>query len=154
MTLAVAVCAVVHDNKILLLKRTRGDYVGLLALPGGKVENNEHVSFAGLRELKEETEIEAEFVKHLDIVSEILIDGKERKHLLLNICLLKPLSTKPAETKEALLWHDLGKLKDIEGEIIPSDLKIIERIIITREKSYFECIMEKSGNKHKLLKFE
>ena len=36
--LAVAISALIKDNKILLIKRLRGDYVGLLGLPGGKIE--------------------------------------------------------------------------------------------------------------------
>ena len=36
--LAVVITALVKDNKILLIKRMKGDYVGLLGLPGGKIE--------------------------------------------------------------------------------------------------------------------
>jgi len=34
--LAVAISALIKDNQILLIKRLKGDYVGLLGLPGGK----------------------------------------------------------------------------------------------------------------------
>ena len=36
--LAVAISALIKDNQILLIKRLKGDYVGLLGLPGGKIE--------------------------------------------------------------------------------------------------------------------
>lgn len=153
MTLAVAVCAVLHENKILLLNRSRGDYVGLLALPGGKIEEDEHVSSASIREVKEETGIDAEFVEHLGVVSEILREGQEKKHLLLNICLLRPISTILTEINGSPDWYSLDNIMKVSRRLIPSDLRIIEEMV-KGKKYYVECIMEKYGNKHELIKFE
>lgn len=47
----------VHENKVLLLKRNKSlkRYPGLYCTPGGKLEENESIEDAVLRELKEET---------------------------------------------------------------------------------------------------
>ncbi|MGC9310495.1 MAG: NUDIX hydrolase [Candidatus Aenigmatarchaeota archaeon] len=55
--LAVAIAALINENKILLIKRLKGDYAGFLGLPGGKVEKDEHVSEAAKREILEEAGI-------------------------------------------------------------------------------------------------
>ncbi len=52
---------VVFKNTILLLKKYNGDWV----LPKGKVEKNETLSTAALREVKEETGVEAEILFYI-----------------------------------------------------------------------------------------
>ena len=42
------------ENKILLIKKARGPYIGLFDLPGGSVEHGENIEDALKRELKEE----------------------------------------------------------------------------------------------------
>ena len=72
--LAVAIAALVHEGRILLIRRARGDYPGLWGLPGGKVERGEHLSEAAVREIREECGVEAAFVRHLGCVSEHLVE--------------------------------------------------------------------------------
>jgi mutator protein MutT len=45
----------VENGRILLIKKSRGPYVGKLDLPGGKLEHGEDLEAALKRELKEET---------------------------------------------------------------------------------------------------
>ena len=52
--------AVFKDAAVLLVKRGRGPHGGVWSLPGGKIEGKETPQAAALRELKEETGIEAE----------------------------------------------------------------------------------------------
>ena len=52
--------AVFKDGAVLLVKRGRGPHGGVWSLPGGKIEGKETPQAAALRELKEETGIEAE----------------------------------------------------------------------------------------------
>ena len=92
--LAVVISVLIKDNQILLIKRLRGDYVGLLGLPGGKIEKNEHLSEAAIREILEESGIESDFKNHLGFVSEHLIEnGNILQHFLLHICKLEPKTT-------------------------------------------------------------
>lgn len=45
-------CVIIRDNKLLLLKKFKNKYY---ELPGGKVDLNESVEHAAIREFKEET---------------------------------------------------------------------------------------------------
>lgn len=154
--LAVAICALVRDGKILLIKRIKGDYSGLWGLPGGKVEKEEHLSEAAVREIREESGIDSAFVSFLGLVSEHLIeDGKIKSHFLLHVCELEPKTTEIRNRQEGeLKWFDLGNLP--KGDVIPSDLLMIEKMVKKREENRcYNCVIEKTGNcGHILKKFE
>lgn len=153
--LSVAISALIKDKKILLIKRTRGDYIGLWGLPGGKIEKNEHVSEAAIREIKEESGIESNFKKHLGIVSEHLMEeGTVIKHFLLHICELTPKTINISNNEEGQLkWFELEGLEKIKNRLIPSDYLMIKKMILNCEGGYFNCIVEKSGEDHILKKF-
>lgn len=154
--LAVVISALIKDNQILLIKRVRGDYIGFLGLPGGKIEKNEHLSEAAIREILEESGIESDFKNYLGIVSEHLIENRNvLQHFLLHICELEPKTTDILNDSEGkLAWFDLENLQNIKEKIIPSDFLIIEKIVKNREKGYYNCILEKNGDNHFLKKFE
>lgn len=154
--LPVAISAVIHQNKILLIKRIRGDYAGYWALPGGKIEKYEHLSQAATREIFEESGIDAQFNSHLALVSEHLVEnGNVLTHLLLHICELTPKSTNITNTSEGLLnWFSLDKIEENKNIIIPSDVLMIEKIIKNKESNYYDCILEKIGDNYFLKKFE
>jgi len=154
--LAIVIAALIKDNKILLLKRIKGDYIGLLGLPGGKIEKHEHVSEAAVREILEESGIESEFRNHLGFVSEHLIENKNiLQHFLLHICELEPKNMDIKNNIEGQLeWFNLNELENMKEKIIPSDYLIINNIIMNKEKIYYNCIIEKFGNIYKINKFE
>ncbi|MBS3162777.1 NUDIX hydrolase [Candidatus Woesearchaeota archaeon] len=151
--LSVAISALIQNSKILLIKRIKGDYMGFLGLPGGKVELNEHISEAAIREIFEESKITSTFDEHLGIVSELLVENnKVQKHFILHICKLTPTSTEILEDKEGQLkWYDLNELEKLN--IIPSDYEIIKNLVLKKEKNYFNCISEKEGDNYILRKF-
>jgi 8-oxo-dGTP diphosphatase len=64
--LAASIC-VRRENEVLLIKRGNNPGKGKWALPGGKVKWGETTKAAALRELKEETGIEAELGEHLGL---------------------------------------------------------------------------------------
>ena len=152
----VAISAVINNGKILLIKRARGDYVGLWALPGGKIEGSEHLSEAAVREILEETGIRAEFRKPLGVVSEHLVEnGSIKKHLILHVCEVEPLDVSLNVGEEGgLRWFGLDRIERFRHEIIPSDFLMIEKLVKKREGGYYNCVLEKSGNSHTLRKFE
>ncbi|MEA2065285.1 MAG: NUDIX hydrolase [Patescibacteria group bacterium] len=154
--LAVAISALIKDDKILLIKRIRGDYIGLLGLPGGKVEKDEHLSEAAIREIFEESGIKSKFKNYLGFVSELLIEDKNiLKHLLLHICELEPKTTEILNDLEGELnWFDLNDIKNFKNQIIPSDFLMIENIVRNKKKMYYDCVLEKIGGKYFLKKFE
>lgn len=154
--LSIAISALIKDNKILLIKRIKGDYIGLWALPGGKIENNEHLSQAAVREIKEESGIKAKFKQHLGFVSEHLIENnKIIKHFLLHICELIPETTEIKNNREGnLKWFNLTELESIKHKLVPSDFLMIEKIIKNKESNYYDCILEKINDDYFLRKFE
>ncbi|EWG99895.1 NUDIX hydrolase [Halomonas sp. BC04] len=52
--------ALLHEGRVLMIRRRRAPNAGMLALPGGRVEPGEPLLAAAVRELQEETAIEAE----------------------------------------------------------------------------------------------
>ena len=154
--LPVVVTALLDQNRILLIKRARGDYAGLWGLPGGKVENDEHLSDAAIREVYEESGIRARFKSFLGLVSELLVEnGRVVQHFLLHVCELVPGSVDITSDAEGRLeWFAIDELKGMKEEIIPSDYIVIEKIIKGRESNYYNCVLEKLGGRYVLKKFE
>ena len=153
--LAVVIAALIYEEKILLIQRRRGDYVGLWGLPGGKIEKGEHLPRAALREIAEEAGIEAKFKGYLGCVSECLEeDGKVTQHFLLHLCELTPLTTVITSHGEGTLdWFCLEKIASMRDQIIPSDYLIIQRMVNGRENTYYNCVLQKSGGGYMLKAF-
>ena len=55
---------VIFGNTILLLKKFNGDWV----LPKGRVEKDESIREAALREVLEESNVRAEIIKYIDMI--------------------------------------------------------------------------------------
>lgn len=51
-------------------------------------------------------------------------------------------------------WFILSKLQELQEELIPGDHMMIQRMILKKEKNYYNCIIEKVGDAHFLRKFE
>ena len=153
--LAIAVSALIRDNKILLIKRVKGSYSGLMGMPGGKIEQNEHASDAAVREALEETGIGSEVKRFMGIVSEHEEEeGKVINHYLLFLFELDPKGTETTEGSEGKLeWVGLEEIGKAKDRIIPSDFAIIDRMI-GKESGYYNCVMEKEGGSYRLKKFE
>jgi len=153
--LSIAISCLVNENKILLIKRVKGDFINLWGLPGGKVEKDEFLSQAAIREILEETAIESEFKEHLAVVSEHIIENNTRKHFVLHVCELTPKTTDAKIQHEGeVQWFDLEKIHELKDKIIPSDFVMLEKIIKNREKTYFNSLIEKSDDNYKLISFE
>lgn len=153
--LSVVVAAVIHDGRILLIRRRRGDYVNLWGLPGGKVERDEHLAEAAVREIGEEAGIASRFKAYLGLVSEHLVEGdRVTAHFLLHVCELTPLTTHVAnDTEGALAWFPLDGIDEMREAIIPSDYLMLEKIIKGRSGGYYECVLKKVGEHYRCEKF-
>jgi len=156
LALPIVICVLVQNNKVLFIKRKKGDYIGLWGLPGGKIEKKEYLSEASEREILEEVGIMAKFEKFLGLVSEHLVEkGKILKHFLLYLCQLSPQSFQPScKGEEESRWFDLEEIEKKKREIIPSDFLMIEKIIKNKEGVYYNCIIEKINDNFVLKEFK
>ena len=57
---------IAKDNKVLMVKETKEEVKGLLNLPAGHLEKNETLIEGALREIKEETGMEAKITSFID----------------------------------------------------------------------------------------
>jgi 8-oxo-dGTP diphosphatase len=155
MLYSIVLAIVIRDNKILLLRRKKGNFINLLAIPGGKIEENEHIRDAAKREFLEETGIEYDFKEYLGCVSEILLENNEIKfHFILHLCELSPKTDLILNDIEGIPnWHDLDSLDEIKEEIVPSYYEMIKNFVFNRDKKYYDCVEEKIGEKYYIRKF-
>lgn len=133
------------ENKILLVKRERGDFTSLWAIPGGKVEECEHLDDAIIREMQEEIGISMNFVKLLGTATEIMHDKNSTS--LLYICLLNMkedavIANPEFETK----WFTIDEIKKANN-IVESDKMFIELFYFQHDKNYLklDCYRDDTG---------
>lgn len=141
----VVIGIVEKQGKILLVKRERGDFVGLWAIPGGKVEECEHIDDAAKREMLEEIGIDMKFKEMLGIATEIMHDKNSTS--LLYICHLtmdNEDEIKNAEFKYK--WFSKDEISDATN-IIESDKMFIQEFYIDRTKNYLklDCYRDSNG---------
>jgi 8-oxo-dGTP diphosphatase len=124
-----AVIAIVIENgRALLVRRANPPDAGLWGYPGGKIEYGETVSEAAIRELREETGVEAQaqdIITTLDILVRAE-DGTVTQHYILIAVLCRWLSGDPVAADDALEagWFSL---EDLRPEILPmsADVDVI-----------------------------
>lgn len=143
--LAIAVNLVIHDNKILLIKRVKEPYVGWWSFPGGKIKKHEHITDAALRELKEETGIDAEFEGFETAFSEhIKEQGEVIYHFLVHVCKVLPTSTEVLKGKEGeVQWMDIATIE--RDMVIPTDMLVLKRFLEKTQKQFYEWDVEKKN---------
>lgn len=129
-TLPVAVCIVEHEGKFPLIKFKRNYLAGRWGLPGGKLDDGEHVPDAAVRELREEVGIETEFWKLVAVVDEIALDREgQAVRCILFVCRMRPTKTVSLEKRSLpegdIEWFTLEQVKAMESEFVRSDFKIL-----------------------------
>ncbi|MCE8038157.1 NUDIX hydrolase [Halomonas sp. MCCC 1A11062] len=70
--------AAIEQGRVLVVRRTKPPNANRLALPGGRVEPGESLFEAAVRELREETGVEAEAERVMTAVEEIQHDAQRR----------------------------------------------------------------------------
>lgn len=113
---------IIHEGKILLIKRKNEPAKGLWTVPGGAVEIGESLQDAVLRETKEETGLDATSPELLDVVDQVDLDekGRARYHYVIIDFFVHADQENPvaASDAEELKWV---KLHDVEFlELTPS----------------------------------
>ncbi len=118
---------IIKDNQILLIKRKNDPYKDKWAMPGGFVEYGERTEDAVLREVKEETGLEAKISQLVGVYSDPKRDP--RKHVVSITYLLKDISgtEKGGDDAKEAKWWNINKLPELAFDhqyIINDALKI------------------------------
>lgn len=104
-----------RGDQVLLIRRGRPPLRGEWSLPGGRIEPGERAVDAALRELREETGVEAEITGLLDVVDGIFPDAG--RHYVLIDYAARWLSGEPVAGDDATeaAFHSLGAVGEIVG---------------------------------------
>lgn len=105
---------ITKENKILLLKRKPEDFMGgIFEIPGGKVENNETIELAVVREVEEETGLQVMVIeKFMDYFDYSSASGKKTRQFNF---LVKTRAGKVILTEhDEFIWSDNKKLDKLK----------------------------------------
>jgi 8-oxo-dGTP pyrophosphatase MutT (NUDIX family) len=120
-----------HDNDIFICivkRRNKGVWI----LPRGRIEKNEHMEETVIREIKEETGIEATIIKKIGIISYSFYSSKDKVtyNKVVHFYLLrldKQEDFVPNQEIEEKLWVPLNKAKEILS--YQAEKNIIDKVI-------------------------
>ena len=128
---AVVIC----DGKILLEKRKNEPGKGKWSIPGGLVELGESVEQTVIREVREETGLEVEKPKHIDVVDNVVRDNNSeiKYHFVIidYFVKLKGGTMKATSDAEELRWVTFDEVEQY-------DLTITFRAFFQRNRQKLE----------------
>ena len=115
------------DNKILVERRFGINHV---TLPGGKIQLNETSILAGIREIKEETGLDIEFIKHIKTIENIFKSNFNEYNyheiLFINEYKFKKDTNKIVniedKNKDLITYEWLDKEELIKNKFVPTSL--------------------------------
>ncbi|MGO4572911.1 NUDIX hydrolase [Microvirga sp. 2TAF3] len=124
------IAVVIRDEQVLLVRRANPPDAGLWGFPGGKIDYGETVAAAAIRELREETSVEAEardIITSLDILDRADA-GCLRYHFILIAVRCLWLSGDPVAGDDAMeaRWVPLAELVP-ERIALSADVDVIAR---------------------------
>jgi 8-oxo-dGTP diphosphatase len=107
---------VVNDNKEVLLIKTKNlKNETVITFPKGHIEKNETSQEAAVREVKEETGVEASIVKKIKDVEYWFVHQGQKIHKKVTWYLMKPVKidkVKNIEVEE-VFWYDINKVEEM-----------------------------------------
>jgi len=106
---------VINDDKILLIKRGKEPWKGMLAFPGGFVEQGEDPEVAVIRELKEECGLDGVVEKLVCVKGD---PNRDPRGHVVSIAYLVTAQGMPLAGDDAAdaAWYDLSKIKELAGD--------------------------------------
>lgn len=113
--------ALLHERRLLLVKRRHPPNAGRLALPGGKILPGESIARAAERELREETGLEAEAGEVLTArdVLDRDADGRLRAHYVIVVLRMvwRGGEAIPGDDAESLIWCEPADLAALGNQL-------------------------------------
>lgn len=122
-----AIIVLNNDNQILLGKRKNGFKAGLYGLPGGRIDRGENLTDGAKRELREETNLDAEDIRYLSVIKEW---QREEDHDFIHFIFLckrwsGELQVLEPDKCEVWKWFSL---EDLPRDILVGHLAAIESL--------------------------
>ena len=109
---------IVHEGKILLEKRKSAPGKGKWSVPGGLVELGESIEQAVIREVKEETGLEVEEPRLIDVADDVSLDekGTVKYHFVIVDYVINVMHGVPkaASDAEDLKWVPFSKVEEYD----------------------------------------
>jgi len=131
--LNIVVGGINYKQKWLLIKRERGDYQQRYALVGGKMDFDEGIQEALLREIQEETGLSVTWKGIKAIINEKLKNNKNDvtvKQFLIILCLTEANTDVVKDSAEGKLrWFSKEDIFNEKENIIPSDYLMITELL-------------------------
>ncbi|CAG7650129.1 NUDIX domain-containing protein [Paenibacillus allorhizosphaerae] len=148
------ICFLVRGSQVLMLNRNKPPGMGCWNGVGGKIEPGETPEQGAIREIREETGIEAGELYYAGRVKWFSAQGAMSGAHLFVAELPEHLAyDAPKETEEGLLsWKETGWLLDEQNKGLISHLHLYLRCVLERQGCYeFECYFNDQG---KVVRFQ
>ena len=109
MTIIAVLCYVIKDDNVLLIKKRRGFGVGKINAPGGRVEREETLKQAAIRECEEETGIRPLHLEYRGLIEFYSVNNDP--DWIVHIFVAKDFEGELRESEEAEpRWYKLDEL--------------------------------------------
>jgi 8-oxo-dGTP diphosphatase len=100
-----------RDLKVLMIKRKKDPFKGILALPGGFVNEGETVEGAVRREAKEETSLEVEPIDILGVYSDPTRDPRKHSMSTVFIGIIVGGHDRAGDDAASIEWVELNEIE-------------------------------------------
>jgi ADP-ribose pyrophosphatase YjhB (NUDIX family) len=139
----VAVCGLEAGGRWPMIKFKRNVLAGYWGIPGGKYDDAEFLPEAAEREMAEEIEQPVRFDRFLAVVDELVISSDETRRVVMTVCrmeLVHPPKYDVIDKAEGRIeWFTPAEIRARRSEWVPSDLRMLEDILIGGNTGYFKC---------------
>ena len=124
-----------RDGRFLLVERGKEPWKGWLAFPGGGVEAGETAEEAAIRELKEETALDAQSLSHV-ITVDLALEGKaydQSYYLSVFRALDVSGDEQPGDDAAAIRWLTIEEMAD--EKVTDSTLDVARSVAAKEDRS-------------------